>query len=201
MMEEVKITPILKFTVPKTFMLEGMKEWHLRAHHYIEPNTDNTALYVKGLANAKDGTMQLVEFTRSREFNEVLRKHPVVVSRPATPPPVPSVTLHMEFSTWTHTLLEEEGREVALALLEGRSILRMDAYLEIQGAKFKQQPRGQTRSFLLHDRDTSGRFTHGGYGPSLLTQLTIPGEGPSLSMQDEQQGETLFKQMAVSLEE
>jgi hypothetical protein len=117
MMEEVKITPILKFTVPKTFMLEGMKgwlvstmkrvvggcwrrivcvEWHLRAHYYIEFNMDNTVLYVKGLANAKDGTMRLVEFTRSREFNEVLRKHPVVVSRPATPPPVP---INQEHST------------------------------------------------------------------------------------------------------
>ncbi|KAJ7796610.1 hypothetical protein B0H14DRAFT_2619734 [Mycena olivaceomarginata] len=36
---------------------------------------------------------------------------------------------------------------------------------------------------------------------SLLTQLMIPGEGPSSSMQDKQQGETLFKRMAMSLEE
>ncbi|KAJ7798049.1 hypothetical protein B0H14DRAFT_2618253 [Mycena olivaceomarginata] len=38
-------------------------------------------------------------------------------------------------------------------------------------------------------------------GSSLLTQLMIPGEGPSSSMQDKQQGETLFKRMAMSLEE
>jgi hypothetical protein len=38
---------------------------------------------MKGLVDAKDGTIRLVEFTRSREFNEVLSKHPVVVSHPA----------------------------------------------------------------------------------------------------------------------
>jgi hypothetical protein len=37
---------------------------------------------MKGLVDVKDGTIRLVEFTRSREFNEVLSKHPVVVSRP-----------------------------------------------------------------------------------------------------------------------
>ncbi|KAJ7354501.1 hypothetical protein DFH08DRAFT_955893 [Mycena albidolilacea] len=150
MMEEVKITPILKFTVPNTFTLEGMKgwlssamkrvvggrwqeivcvEWHPRAHYYIEFNMDNTVLHVKGLVDTKDGKIQPVEFTRSREFNEVLRKHPVIVSCPrysttgayqsgtfrysdTLQTQVPSVTLHTKFSTWTHTLLSKTGLRV-----------------------------------------------------------------------------------------
>jgi hypothetical protein len=110
MMEEVRVTSVLKFTVPDTFTVEGMKgwlasamkrvvgghwrrivriEWCPRAHYYVEFDTDNSALCVKGLVDAKDGTVRLVEFTRSREFNEMLDKHGVIASQPITPPPLP----------------------------------------------------------------------------------------------------------------
>ncbi|KAJ7794874.1 hypothetical protein B0H14DRAFT_3496618 [Mycena olivaceomarginata] len=143
--------------MPNTFMLEGMKgwlasamkqvvgghwqrivrvEWRPHTHYYIEFNTDNTVLHVKGLVDAKDGTIQLA----------------------------PSVTLHAEFSTWTHTLLSETGLRVLgickkllltlpfspvhISLFKRKDekslslsskvelILRTYAYLEIQGAKF-----------------------------------------------------------------
>ncbi|KAJ7810022.1 hypothetical protein B0H14DRAFT_2607646 [Mycena olivaceomarginata] len=151
---------------------------------------------------------------------------------------VPSVTLHAEFSTWTHSLLSQTGLRVlgicekllptlpfspahippfaitakrkdkkSLSLSsKAESILRTDAYLEIQGTKFERQPGGQTRSSLLHNhvKELSPALMDidlPNSGSSLLTQLMIPGEGPSSSMQDNQQGETLFKRMAMSLEE
>ncbi|KAF8193232.1 hypothetical protein K438DRAFT_1761939 [Mycena galopus ATCC 62051] len=92
------LTSLLKFTVPDSFAMEGMTawlksatdrtqggrwlrmsrmEWRPRAHYYIEFDTVDTALRVKGLVNASDGTIRLVEFARQDEFDAVLEKHPV----------------------------------------------------------------------------------------------------------------------------
>ncbi|KAF8210238.1 hypothetical protein K438DRAFT_1959517 [Mycena galopus ATCC 62051] len=107
-MMEVVPSTILKFTVPDTFAMDGMKawllsatgqtpggrwlrmsrvEWRPRAHYYVEFDSIDAALRVKGLVNARDGTVRLVEFARDTEFADVIQRHEVITTQSVPAPP------------------------------------------------------------------------------------------------------------------
>ncbi|KAF8196818.1 hypothetical protein K438DRAFT_1967822 [Mycena galopus ATCC 62051] len=86
-MVDLVITQVLKFTVPGTFALEGMTAWlasateqcggywtrmvreesQPRAYYYVEFDSSDAALRIKGLVNVRDGTVRLVDFGSLRD--------------------------------------------------------------------------------------------------------------------------------------
>ncbi|KAF8146534.1 hypothetical protein K438DRAFT_2093281 [Mycena galopus ATCC 62051] len=109
-MMDVVLTSV-KFTVPDSFTMDGMTawlssamdrwlrlsrvEWQPRARYYVEFDASDTALRVKGLVDARDGIVCLVEFAGDSEFSEVASRHSVVTARtiPARSPSPPPVRL------------------------------------------------------------------------------------------------------------
>ncbi|KAF8146252.1 hypothetical protein K438DRAFT_1781128 [Mycena galopus ATCC 62051] len=103
-MVDLVITRVLKFTVPGIFALEGMTAWlasateqcggywtrmvreesQPRAYYYVEFDSSDAALRIKGLVNVRDGTVRLVDFVRETEFLAVASRHAVLTAR-ATP--------------------------------------------------------------------------------------------------------------------
>ncbi|KAF8143740.1 hypothetical protein K438DRAFT_1783442 [Mycena galopus ATCC 62051] len=101
----VSVTAILKLTVPDAFALDGViswlnsatrlssgEEWHRivrveskpRAHYYVEFDSPDAALHVKGLVNERDGAIRLVAFVEETEFQTALLGHPVATYRSST---------------------------------------------------------------------------------------------------------------------
>ncbi|KAF8177720.1 hypothetical protein K438DRAFT_2180982 [Mycena galopus ATCC 62051] len=100
-MMEVVPSTILKFTVPdgiKAWLLSATGqtpgghwlrmsrvEWRPCAHYYVEFDSIDAALQVKGLVNVRDSTVRLVEFARDTEFADSPRCRDLIKNEHALP--------------------------------------------------------------------------------------------------------------------
>ncbi|KAF8157745.1 hypothetical protein K438DRAFT_1777081 [Mycena galopus ATCC 62051] len=109
----VTVTAVLKFTVPDAFALDSVIAWLTaaeqlslggswrriirveskpRAHYYVEFESAEAALRIKGLVDPREGLIRVVSFAKEEEFQGLATKHPVAAARPAavrpdSPPP------------------------------------------------------------------------------------------------------------------
>ncbi|KAF8185101.1 hypothetical protein K438DRAFT_1766198 [Mycena galopus ATCC 62051] len=106
----VNVTAVLKLTVPDAFTLDGVLSWlssaeqlllgggwqrvfkmesKPRAHYYVEFDSRDTALRIKGLVDA-NGLIRIASFAEDAEFQGIASGHPAVAVRPAaTNSPLP----------------------------------------------------------------------------------------------------------------